>query len=122
MPALHKHLLHSAETKMRGEKMILGHNIIKTIEGLLEKGHTVELRIEEREHGQQVTVEKRPDSEDIIPIHPTLADEAAPTKMMLSLLKAGEDPVQIALLEVPAGFVISGIKGHPGISQEIPGK
>ena len=97
--------------------MILGHNIIKTIEGLLEKGHTVELRIEEGQHGEQVTVVKRPDSENVIPIHPTLADEAGP--VMLTLSKSGQDPLMLAKVTLPAGFVISGIKGHQGISQEI---
>lgn len=102
--------------------MILGHNIIKTIEGLLEKGHTVELRIAEGPDGEQVTVEKRPDSDDIIPVHPTLADQAAPTMLSLRLSKGGQDPVMLATVSLPAGFVISGIKGHQGISQEIPAK
>jgi len=100
--------------------MILGHNIITTIEGLLEKGHTVELRIEGGPHGDRVTVAKRPDSDDVIPINPTLADEAAPTSLILRFSKGGQDPVMLQSVTVPAGFVISGIKGHQGISQEIP--
>ena len=97
--------------------MILGHNIIKTIEGLLEKGYTVELRIVEGEHGERITVEKRPDSDDVIPIHPTLLDEAAPTGLALRVSKPGQDPVMLQIVTVPAGFVISGIKGHQGISK-----
>jgi hypothetical protein len=102
--------------------MRLEHNIITTIEGLLEKGHTVDLRILKGEHGERVTVEKRPDSEDEIRIHPTLADQAAPVTLSIGLSKRGPDPVIIAIVKVPAGFVISGIKGHQGISQEIPAK
>lgn len=93
--------------------MLLGHNMIKTIEGLLETGHTLELRVV----GEQVTVEKRPDSDDLIPIHPTLADAAGPVELILS--KDGQ-LVRLAVVIVPAGFVISGIKGHQGISREIP--
>ena len=96
--------------------MRLGHTIITTIEGLLEKGHTVELRIAEGPDGDKITVEKRPDSDDVIPIHPTLANEAAPTNLTLNLCKGRQDPVQIAVVTLPAGFVISGIKGHQGIS------
>jgi len=100
----------------------LGHNIITTIEGLLEKGHTVELRIAESPTGDKVTVVKRPDSDDVIPINPTLADEATPTSLTLRFSKGGQDPVMLQIVTVPAGFVISGIKGHQGISQEIPAK
>jgi len=97
--------------------MRLEHNIITTIEGLLEKGHTVELRIEEMPDGERVTAVKRPDSDDVIRINPTLADDTAPTTLSLNLSKGRQDPIAIAVVTVPAAFFISGIKGHQGISK-----
>jgi hypothetical protein len=110
--------------------MMLSRGDIARIEGLLEKGFTVELRIEEgdpipkpgggtRPRPRQVTIFKRPDSDDIIRIPPTLVNEAHPEMLRLVIATGSDYQTELASVEVPAGFWVSGIQGHQGISQEI---
>jgi len=110
--------------------MILPHNIIAKIQDMLEKGFTVELRVEEGdplplENGQtkprplQVTVFKRPDTDADIKINPTLINQERTTQLNIDGINIGEDPIRIATVTVPAGFVLAGLKGYKYISQEI---
>lgn len=110
--------------------MILTEKIIKKIEGLLEKGYTIELRHEEgdlvptesgpKPRPQQLTVFKRPDDPNDIYILPTLINQEGRTELAVMALLAGEDPILIAKVVVPPGWHLTGLKGNGGISQEIP--
>lgn len=109
--------------------MILPKNMISRIEGLLEKGHTVELRVEEipTQKGSkplppQVTIFKRPDDDNDIPFNPTLIDQDNRTQLYIYAVNAGEDPILLASPIVPAGFNLAGLKGYGGISQEMDDK
>lgn len=110
--------------------MILSKNLIQKIEGMLEHGYTVELRCEKGRPSppgssslpyipEHITIFKRPDSDDEIRIQPTLVNDARPCTVELRTVSFGEDPIILASIDVPAGYCISGIKGHQGISQEI---
>lgn len=111
--------------------MRLSRKIIERIEGLLEKGSTVELRVEEGDplprpgggtipRPLQVTIFKRPDQAADIKITPTLLSESEHTNIQVVAIKFGEVPVPLLTQEVPPGYWISGITGYQGdISQEI---
>ena len=106
--------------------MILHHNIIAKIEGLIEKGHTVELRLEEvppapnKPPSLRVSVNKRPDTEaDIFSFAPILIDLLSPTPLTISAGKGGEAPVELVKAVAPAGWYLAGLKGYQAISQEI---
>ncbi len=106
--------------------MILNEKMIKKIEGLLEQGHTVELRHEEgdlvpteagpRPRPPQITVFKRPDDMNDILAPPTLIAQDNPTELRLLAIIAGEDPILIFQGIVPAGWNFAGLKGYGGIS------
>lgn len=103
--------------------MILPQNLIRRIEGLLEKGHTVELRVVEvptakgsKPQPPQVTIFKRPEDENDIPLNPGLIDQDNSTQLYIYATKAGENPVLLASPIVPAGWNLAGLKGYGGIS------
>ncbi|MDP2729111.1 MAG: hypothetical protein Q8O55_01355 [Dehalococcoidales bacterium] len=103
--------------------MNLSPELIKLIDGLMEKGFTVELRVEEGDpidqpdggtipRPRQVTVFKRPDEAADILIPPTLVNTDSPTTLILTV---GENnPVHIARVKLPSGFYVTGIKGYSG--------
>jgi len=105
--------------------VILHHNIIAKIEGLIEKGHTVELRLEEvppapnKPPSLRVSVNKRPDNEADISFTPILIDKDNPTPLTVSAGKGGEAPVELVKAVAPAGWYLAGLKGYQAISQEI---
>lgn len=105
--------------------MILHHNIIKTIEGLLEKGYTVELRLEEsipaagakdKPRMPQIKINKRPNDPRDLNIDSILINEHAPTDLVLYAIKLGEAPIELVTFVAPAGFYLTGLKGYQAIS------
>ncbi len=102
--------------------MILHHNIIKSIEGLIEEGHTVEIRLEKgkplpgkvKAQPLRITVFKRADNPADLSITPILINENAPTDLVLYANKLGEDPIQLGAFVAPAGFYFAGLKGYQG--------
>ncbi len=111
--------------------IVLTPKVIKKIEGLLEKGYTLELRFEEgdmiptedgpKPRPPQVTIFKRPDDKNDIGFNPILINQDDRTQLNVLAIKLGEDPILIVSVVVPAGFNPAGLKGYGGISQEIPG-
>lgn len=103
--------------------MILHHNTIASIEGLLETGYTVELRLEEsiptagrKARLPQIKISKRPNDLEDISVSPMLINEHAPTDLVLYAIKLGEDPIQLATFVAPAGFYLTGLQGRRAIS------
>ncbi len=79
----------------------------KKIESLLEPGQVVELRVE----GPKVLTSKRPQDVVNIELIPTLVNQEQDVHGQLVVQQSGEDPVPIANFIVPAGFMITGIRG-----------
>ncbi len=102
--------------------MILHHNIIKSIEGLMEEGHTVEIRLEKgkplpgkiKVTPLHIKVFKRADNPADIEVTPILLNKDAPTDLILYASKLGEDPIQLGAFVAPAGFYFAGLKGYQG--------
>ena len=100
--------------------MILHHNIIKKIEGLMEEGYTVEIRLEKGKsisggsapNPLQITVFKRADDPEDLIITPILVNEHAPTDIIVYANKLGEEPIQLGAFVAPAGFYFAGLKGY----------
>jgi len=97
--------------------MNLSPTLRKRIEGFLQEGTTVEVRLQE---DGQVTVFPRPNKEEEVLCTPTLIDEANRTTLILVAKKHGDIPIQVLSVEIEAGYWVGGLKVFKGISQEIP--